>query len=244
MTLPAILSFLFALGPAAGAPAAAPAELTRALTAGGGTYPDPAVMLPELTWVLPEEAEQAWRKVKHLVSPAAQAAAIRRGGIEQLACRDLIDFKEVAKRAGADFQFRDAFRGRSWARPALARLLVRSLDRFRQEYPQAALSVGDIAQPGCGQVAYGTLVQQWRADPADEAASQAHQRLRQSVRRVLGEPTVVEEAVASDFPLETDRFTSPATPILIERRVLGHSGWDAETDQPALLRTATRRSPR
>ena len=244
MTLPAILSFLFALGPAAGAPAAAPAELTRALTAGGGTYPDPAVMLPELTWVLPEEAEQAWRKVKHLVSPAAQAAAIRRGGIEQLACRDLIDFKEVAKRAGADFQFRDAFRGRSWARPALARLLVRSLDRFRQEYPQAALSVGDIAQPGCGQVAYGTLVQQWRADPAGGAASQAHQRLRQSVRRVLGEPTVVEEALARDFPLEADRFTSPATPILIERRVLGHSGWDAEADQPALLRTATRRFAR
>lgn len=244
MSLPAILSFLFALGPVAEAPAVAPADLAMALTASEVAHADPAVKLPELTWVLPEEAERAWHRVKHLLSPAAQAAAIRRGGVEQMACRDLVDFKDVAKRMGADFLFRDAFRGRSWARPALARVLVRSLDRFRQEYPQSAVSVGDIAQPGCGQVAYGTLVQQWRTDAAEESGEPSHQQLRQKVRRVLGEPTVVEQALARDFPLESDRFSSPMTPILIERRVLGHSGWDAETDSPAVLRTATRRFAR
>ena len=263
VTLSAIFSLLFALGAVAestdilpqNALPNAPVELARTLTATHGAFADPAVSLPRLTWVLPEQAEQAWLKVKHLASPAAQAAAIRRGGIEQLACRNLVDFKDVARRTGADFLFRDAFRGRSWARPALARVLVRSLERFRQEYPESALSIGDIAQPGCGQVAYGTLVQQWGTGEAADAAAPDHQHLRQQIRRVLGEALVVEHAVSGDFPLESDRFSAPSTPILIERRVLGHSGLDAANTSsptsataaaatPTLLRTATRRFAR
>lgn len=257
LTLPTLLTVLFALGPMveaerstplageSGPAAHAPSDpqlIAQALVAGAGTA-DPEVTLPSLRWVDPTSAEQAWREIRALPSPAAQAAAIRKGDVEQLACRDLVDFKDVVRRTGADFQFRDAFRGRHWARPALARVLVRALERFRLEHPAAAVSIGDITQPGCGQVAYGTLVQQLRVDADGQVDGEggALQPLRAQVRRLLGEPTVVEHATAADFPLERDRFDDLATPVLIEKRVLGQSVTGDDEGGAALLRVAVRR---
>lgn len=261
LTLPAILTVIFALGPTVEAAVGAPSQvaaaagvrapsadadlLAQVLIAPAGIA-DPALEIPSLRWVDPAAAEQAWRAIRGLPSPAAQAAAIRKGEVEQLACRDLVEFKEVARRTGADFLFRDAFRGRSWARPALARVLVRSLERFRSEFPSAAVSIGDITQPGCGQVAYGTLVQQLRGDAASDNAGETdseafRQQVRRQVRRVLGEPTVVEHATAGDFPLERDRFSDPLTPVLIEKRVLGQSALEPGEAGVPVLRMAVRR---
>ena len=73
---------------------------------------------------------------------------------------------------------------------------------------QRQARLADIAQAGCGQVSYGELVRQLRDDAQGPAASSLLRR----VRRVLGEPMVVETAVAGDFPLERDRFNSASTP--------------------------------
>ena len=187
--------------------------------------PDLGVKIPTLHIVEPAQAEQAWTAIGALASPAAQAQAIATSGVRQLACRDLIDFRALVGHADTAFDFRDSVRGRSWARPALARVLLRAQDQFHQEFPNARLMVGDIAQPGCGQIAYGTLVQQFQGLPA---AQLAKQWLTQ-VRRVLGEPVVVQWATADEFADEGERFESPQAKVWVERRILGLVGPAAQS---------------
>ncbi len=211
-------------------------QIAQALTATSGEHADPDLDLPKLVWTDAEQAESAWMRLKSMTSPASQAMAIRRGGVEQLVCRDLIDFREVATRAGSTLAFRDQFRGRSWVRPALARVLLRAAEKFTEEYPDVQLTLGDIAQPGCGQLSYGTLVRQ----VVDRHGDPAAQRLLARARRVLGEPMIIEQVDSTEFPLESDRFSKP-TPVLVEQRVVGVSGAGSET---GLVRLAVRRFAR
>ncbi len=222
------------------APVEQPADFTResvqlaqALTATGGEARDPDLELPKLVWTDAEQAESAWMRLKSMTSPASQAMAIHRGGVDQMVCRDLIDFREVAARAGSTLVFRDQFRGRSWVRPSLARVLLRAAEKFASEYPDVQLTLGDIAQPGCGQLAYGTLVRQVTDRRGDPAA----QRLLARARRVLGEPMIVDQVDSSEFPLEADRFRGD-TRLLVEQRVVGVAQGNGDDK---LVRLAVRR---
>lgn len=232
---PVLLYLLAAIGPA---PQLTDSQeqlvgLAAALTSDAADFVDQEVPLPRLQWVDADRAEQAWLKLKSMDSPASQAAAIRRGGVEQYACKGLVDFRDIAERYGATLDFRDQFRGRSWARPALARVLLRASERFAEEFPDARLTLGDIAQPGCGQLAYGTLIRHVVNEPGSPAARDLLAR----VRRVLGEPMAIEVKNSTDFPFESDRFDKP-TAILVERKILGVSGAGRDPD---LVRVAVRR---
>lgn len=209
--------------------------VTEALFA-AGAHPDPGVQLPALRLVDPGQAESAWAAIGQLDAPADQAKAIAQSGVRGLVCRDLVDFRGLAQAIASPFEFRDDTRGRSWARPALARVLVRAQARFAAEFPSARLTVGDIAQPGCGQLAYGTLVRQFGGDSASTTARQ----LVRAARRVLGEPMVLQWATAADFPSESERFDAPTDRVLVETRILGVA--DPSVPEPAgQLRIATRR---
>lgn len=185
------------------------------------------VALPRLVTATAQETEVAWRAIKQLGSLAVQWHSLRTSGTEQLVCTDLVDFRELTGNLQVPFAFRDQFRGRSWIRPSLARVLVAARMRWLAERPDGVVSVGDIAQPGCGQLSYGTLVRTVQGAERDAAL------LR--LRRVLGEPLVQEWRTGADFPLERDRLRDPSTPILVESRVLGLS------EDGAVLRLATRK---
>lgn len=217
------------------ADAARAQAVTEALFA-SGAHPDPAVRLPALRLVDPSEAESAWAAIGQLDAPADQSKAIAQSGVRGLVCRDLVDFRSLAQTIASPFDFRDDTRGRSWARPALARVLVRAQARFAAEFPSAQLTVGDIAQPGCGQLAYGTLVRQLAGD----TAASITQSLLRATRRVLGEPMVVQWASAAEFPNESERFDSPGQRILVETRILGVAD-NAAAGHVSQLRVATRR---
>ena len=211
------------------------ADLQAAMWQDDAAHRDPQQQIAPLHFVDPGAAEAAWQDIKSLDTPQAQAKAIRKGGVETLVCRDLVDFRSVVQQTGAIFDFRDVFRGRSFARPALARVLVRAQARFVETFPQARLTVGDIAQPGCGQLSYGTLVRQ--LDEIQDKAQLA--QLLQRARRVLGELMVVDHTTAADYPDERDRFDRADTAVLVERRIVGMAEtghWEHQT-----LRVATRR---
>lgn len=194
--------------------------------------PDPQVsgLLPTLQLRTAAEIERAWARVKALPEARQQIKALKAAGLEHAACTDLVDFRPLAQQAGAPFHYRDHFRGRSHARPSLARVLIHALHRLQAEHPDASVSIGDIAQPGCGQIAYGTLIHQVRGPEAGEL-------LRQT-RRVLGQPMRALWRRGADYPLESDRLRAD-TPVWVEQRVLGVAA--PEGDRPLEVRVAERR---
>ena len=212
-----------------------PAEATESAAAEAllQWQPDPlfaasgASGLPRLVATSAEQTETAWLAVKAIRDLRQQWRSLRQSDVERLVCTDLVDFRDLAANLAVPFAFRDQFRGRSWARPSLARVLVAARMRWLTERPDGVVSVGDIAQAGCGQLSYGTLVRSLTGDELQTALP--------LLRRVLGEPLVQEWKVAADFPLESDRFRDPTTPVLVESRVLG------TTEDGASLRVAVRK---
>lgn len=192
-----------------------------------------AIVVPELAWMPAPALELAWSTIAAQGDLAAQEWALRHSVLTHAACPDLVDLRGTV--AGSAFSWRDQYRGRSHVRPALARVFWRAFQQFHAEFPDAVVSLGDLAQPGCGQIAYGTLVRMVRDRPqqSGEAAGMLAQ-----VRPVLGAPMVVQWRSGKDFPLESERFRHPQERILVEQRLVG-VGQDALGG--TVLRVATRR---
>ena len=114
--------------------------------------------VPRLIHRSPDAVADAWDSVKHIDNPSAQLRAFADKGLDHMACDGLVDLRAAVHVRKAPFGFRDNVRGRSWARPSLARVLLETMRRFQLEYPGKTVAIGDASQPGCGQVDHGTLV--------------------------------------------------------------------------------------
>lgn len=193
----------------------------------------PLVQVPELTWLAAPDLERAWAQIASQRDLAAQEWSLRHSVLMRAACPDLVDLRTSV--AGPEFAWRDRYRGRSHVRPALARVFWQALQKFRAEYPEAIVSLGDLAQPGCGQIAYGTLVSMLRDPPGQPGEAT---RMLQRVRPVLGAPMVVEWRPGRDFPLERERFRDPEQPILVEHKLVGVA---RDATGATVVRVATRR---
>lgn len=158
--------------------------------------------------------------VKALPS-ARQAVAARDQRLYQQVCGDLVDLREVLEKRGLGFGFRDNVRQRTWARPTLALLLVTAMERFQRELGDAArkgrserfVSIGDVSQRGCGQLAHGVLVFHVNGERAENLKKSAHL----SAGRLVSEELVR----AGDFPWEADRFGAADEKVLVEHELLG-----------------------
>lgn len=177
-----------------------------------------------------DASDAAWSAVKRLSSPASQLRAVGARKLRHTVCSDLVDLRALVHATGAPFSFRDDHRGRSWARASLALVLFEALDRFARERPGQRVSLGDISQPGCGQLDHGTLVR----DLQGEAALALLDRARVS----LSAPTVVDELRARAFPGEADRFETGDERIRVERVVVARG---QRVDADLRLRVAERR---
>ena len=247
LPLQLVLVACAAILPGAQAHAQAPTANPRALHA-----------IAPLQWVEPDAIEYTLARIRGLGDPAQQLREVADAGLEQMACRGLVDFRGLSAVRGGGFGYRDQFRGRSWMRPALARVVLRAHEAFRAERPANWVTVADATQPGCGQLSYGTLVRmvedamtpEARASLArmaglnavaldDDLASEP-QRLLGQVQFLSGQPGVAEMRTAADFPLEHDRFHTVNQSVLVEHRILAR-GKTEDGEGRTVLRVATRR---
>ncbi|MCC6624877.1 MAG: hypothetical protein IT385_26750 [Deltaproteobacteria bacterium] len=160
-------------------------------------------------------SQAAWMAIKAKAGTKAQLAAIDKTRALAAVCDDLVDLRALVDQGalGPGFAFRDNVRGRSWARPSLALVLAEAMKAFRAEHPGRLIAIGDVSQPGCGQLAHGVLVQTLRGRDAEALVARAG--------RELGEVGDVEIGTARDFPWEADRFAGPEQRVRVARRVLG-----------------------
>lgn len=188
----------------------------------------------------PDDVETRWADLKQLESVEQQFDKLGRGALLRTSCTGLLDMREVARTTGAPFAWRDQIRDRGWARPSMAWILVEALAALREEYPWATVSIGDVAQPGCGQLAHGTLVR----DVYDSPEAARATALLNEARLHYGVPTVVERTLSAAYlATEPGRYERADLPILVEHQLIGRvqGGVPGEDDAPLALRVATRR---
>ncbi len=189
--------------------------------------PDPT---PRFERTSARESQADWMGAKGLSGAGAQLDAVAKRRLLRKVCDDLVDLRalvDAGKLSG--FAFRDNVRGRSWARPTLALVLAEAMQRFSAEHPKRVLAIGDVSQPGCGQLAHGVLVQ----DLSGGAAA----KLVEASRVELSERAVVEVKRARDFPWEADRFGQPDERVLVTTRIVAKDG----TGDDTRIRTARTR---
>jgi len=160
-------------------------------------------------------SQAAWMGIKAKVGTKAQLAAVERTGALATVCDDLVDLRDLVDRGalGPGFAFRDNVRGRSWARPSLALVLADAMKALRAEHPSALVAIGDVSQPGCGQLTHGVLVQSVRGKDAEALLARAGWE--------LGQVAAVEIGTARDFPWEADRFAAPEQRVRVARQGFG-----------------------
>lgn len=212
-TLAALLGVALAVALAAPAASARPGKKAKAAAPQAPPLPEILRFTPTLKDTTPAASEHAWYAVKDISDPARQLRAIDREGLRHTVCTGLVDMRALVHDGVKGFTFRDNVRGRSWARPSLALVLVETMKRFREDYPTHTVALGDLTQPGCGQVEHGTLVRELTGLSAD--------KFLEAARLVRSAPTIAEVVQASAFPYEADRFTCGADPVYVEQRVVG-----------------------
>ena len=115
--------------------------------------------IPQLEWTTPGTIASQWSTLTRIKDPTHQLKAFYRSSLLHRACVGLIDFRQRTQATRyLKINFRDNYRGRSWAQPQLADTLILAAKRLRRKHKNVRMMVGDISQPGCGPLMYGELV--------------------------------------------------------------------------------------
>lgn len=195
--------------------------------------PLPALLehVPRLQATSARTAQASWTSVKGGGSTKVQLAKIEKKKLLATACDDLVDLRALVDsgKLGPGFGFRDNVRGRSWARPSMALVLSEAMKVFRAEHPDRSIAIGDVSQPGCGQIAHGVLVQELRGQAALDLAARATWE--------LGQPADVAWKTARDFPYEGDRFAGPTQRVRVAQTI---TAWSKDGEAIALRTGRTR----
>jgi murein endopeptidase len=172
--------------------------------------------------------ENAWNALKKIPDQELVHEELRRSKLDVVACRGLINFRALSAEKIPPFGYRDHTRDRSWVRPTVARVLIEGLEKLRSEFPDVTLSIGDLSQPGCGQLSHGRLVR-YLADsddkgpilgpPSQEKLGPATQLLN-ATQWQWGAPIAQELALASDLGVEANRLETSNEHVLIEHHVV------------------------
>jgi hypothetical protein len=175
------------------------------------------------------EVAEAWLAVKKVGDPREQERLLDAEGLERWACNDLVDLRSYEGGGLPPFGWRDRSRNRTFATPALAAILIKAYEALLRERPDARVSLGDLAQEGCGPLEYGNLVR-W-VEGADARRLLGRARLRG------GAVVALDARSAADYPDELARFPDPASPVLEEHRI---TGWTGDVER-LRIRVETRR---
>lgn len=162
------------------------------------------------------ETAAAWLTVKKMGDLREQERALDAQGLELWVCNDLVDLRSYEGAGLPPFGWRDRTRNRTFATPAMAAILVKAYEALIRERPDARISLGDLAQEGCGPLEYGNVVS-W-------AEGEDAQRLLGRARLRGGVVTVLDPHKASDYGDEVARFPEASSPVLEEHRLTGWTG--------------------
>ena len=167
-----------------------------------------------------------WKKVKELTEPREQVKRIKKQKLDRVRCTDVGSLVELLRRTPLPYGLRDTVRWRTAARPEMLALLVDAGRALRRKRPEAWVTVGDIAQQGCGQIRYGTLVR--------FVGGTAAKGLEARARTYYGELGFMEPVPPEVYIDEHPRFSDILGPVWVERRLTGRS-------KGKVLRVETRR---
>ncbi len=170
--------------------------------------------VPRLRRYSPEASHDLWTRIKQSKSAPAQIKSVERTRALSRVCDGLVDMRELVNAGKTSFGFRDQVRHRTWARPSLARVLVDAKRIYEKRFPQKSISIGDVAQVGCGQLSHGALVAHIEGEQA--------QRVVNDARLIDGVPTAVRYRL-TDGETDAHRFEVPGQRVRVETRVLGYS---------------------
>ena len=159
--------------------------------------------LPRLKGVSPAEVQRVWSRLKETPSLASQLRALKKKQVEAMWAKDLINVRTLAGTGQplAGVGFRDNVRQRGWARPTMALLLADSLAQLQRDFPGKTITIGDVAQPGGGQINHGVIVKMLEGDAAKAFAQIAVMQ--------RGHPTTLRLTTPAEYPAEADRFETP-----------------------------------
>ena len=157
--------------------------------------------------------DSRWKKVKELTDPAEQRRLVERDKLLRRRCDDVVSFVELLRNVDLPYRYRDTVRWRTDARPELVALLAEAGRRLRRKLPHTTITVGDMAQQGCGQIQYGTLVD---FVPKAEAVG-----LQKRADAYFGEQGFIETVPPEAYMDEYPRFEEDGGPLWVERRLTG-----------------------
>ena len=211
-------------------PAAARSTLTeRPLVAGKavggllGAYTPPPLeqglrgalqAIPELRVKSPEQLASEWMAIKRQGDLRAQHKSLYQKLRRPSAARGLVDIRSLEGRGLPPFGSRDRTRGRTWVQATTAAVLIKAHELFTSRFPDATLTLGDLAQPGGGNLFHNVIVRDVEGERANS--------LLDSAKLVGGEWSIDTYGRAADFPGELGRFNSPEDEVWTRQVLAGH----------------------
>ncbi len=177
--------------------------------------PSPLDRLPKLLLRPAGVIQSGWEWVKEEPAPTEQERRLAERRLDVAVCSDAIDLRPVLPSlpGGSPYRLRDLVRQRHVARPEMVALLLRAGALLERELPGARITVGDIAQTGCGQIRYGTIVDIVPREEAEGLLREATVEFGALTQRRLQDP--------ADYLDEFPRFDETDGPITAEWRATG-----------------------
>lgn len=205
--------------------------------------PDVLSALPPLKRLPVAKITAPWKELKELRDTAEQHRQIAQRSLLARVADDLTPVTSLDDAFGTNLRRRDMWRGRVWARPAMLAVLRRASQLLAERLPGTIVTVGDVAQEGGGQIAFGTQVRLLRDGPIRTPARDLLARAQLHLGRVET-VDIVDPHLA--FPVEASRFAEFEDPVILERRVTAvepcaRPGHEEGAECPLTIRVETRR---
>ena len=156
--------------------------------------------------------QSGWEYVKEVKTLSDQEARIDERHLNAAYCDDTLSAGELIQAAALPYELRDLVRLRHEARPEMIALLLRAMDNLRRVEPRATITIGDIAQAGCGQIRYGAIVS-FETFPTAGVPAAARIEFGLTTELIPHEP--------EDFLDEFPRYADSLGPVWMERTVTG-----------------------
>ena len=106
----------------------------------------------------PDRIAEQWVQVKDATESTERMALMKRARLNRAFCSGLLPITDWMRTESLPLRLRDTWRDRTHARPELLAVVALASQRLIRRYPDVVLTVGDISQPGCGQLRYGEVI--------------------------------------------------------------------------------------
>lgn len=175
----------------------------------------PPPKIPELLPRGSAAVQSQWEAIKGIEDAEELQKAVRKAKLTRLRCHDVVHLSDLMRTSALPLRLRDTVRWRTMARPEMVALVAEASRRLKKLRPNAYITVGDVAQQGCGQIRWGTLIHYAAKADLKHEMAQADQRYG-----VLGSMGPVPP---DDFMDEWPRFHLDGGPVWVERSYTGRT---------------------